>query len=387
MQCGFHPSSLRPSVPRAPSHHDTHAAFVQTYVVWICLVLAAGARARSAPPAPAGCQWDYSDTKLSESNFLTCNIKTIGSADFLFKNITTAQAYNINKLKLTCTDLLFFESSLHMNTGSFLGQLRKLEDLRIEYCKIRYVPATVLSPLRDLTSLTLRSFNTDWPAMTMEFHAESFRGLMELRSLDLDNEKNVQQNIRMLDVSYNALEDIDERSVPDSIENYLKTCHVLLWGEKKFWEKIRFVMPDISNLQWNKDNLNYNHGVCPNARRHPSRYTASPTAPELWYKYDAIPAQTQTNVNIGVNVEDDTSMLTNTTLTSQVQDGDNPHHSYISIDAQNYEQPYGGRPRPPNSLRKHPGHSSPSMLDDQGYLQPRSSVHECLPQTHSAAHR
>ncbi|CAH0399864.1 unnamed protein product [Chilo suppressalis] len=153
--------------------------------VWMCLLVVVGARARSAPPAPAGCQWDYSDAKLSESNFLTCNIKTIGSADFLFKNITTAQAYNINKLKLTCTDLLFFESSLHMNTGSFLGQLRKLEDLSIEYCKIRYVPATVLSPLRDLTSLTLRSYNTDWPAMTMEFHAESFRGLMELRSLDL----------------------------------------------------------------------------------------------------------------------------------------------------------------------------------------------------------
>ncbi|CAG9562586.1 unnamed protein product [Danaus chrysippus] len=53
--------------------------------VWMCLVMVIGARARSAPPAPVGCQWDYSDTKLSESNFLTCNIKTIGSADFLFK--------------------------------------------------------------------------------------------------------------------------------------------------------------------------------------------------------------------------------------------------------------------------------------------------------------
>ncbi|GBP34877.1 Toll-like receptor 6 [Eumeta japonica] len=1099
----------------------------------VCLWSAvwAAARARPAPPAPAGCQWDYSDAKLSESNFLACNIKTISSADFLFKNVTTAQAYNINKLKLTCTDLLFFESSLHMNTGSFLGQLRKLEDLRIEYCKFRYVPATVLSPLRDLTSLTLRSYNTDWPAMAMEFHAESFRGLMELRSLDLgdnniyvlpsevfcplfsleslnltdnriqdiseigfsdwgkgpiapgkscntglksldlshnnvlrlpdnglsslrsldvlnmqnnligeigdrafvglnslkilnlsgnklvavppelfqssrsvkqislannslavlapgllegldqlenldlsrnrltndwvnrdtfaglisympealewldihnnnipklENEHNTQPNIRMLDISFNALEIVDEKSIPDSIEilflnnnkihtirpgtflqkrniekvvatdnklrtvelsaftlphvakhktlpkflignnpfvcnchmiwlqkinlwnhmrqyprfidldivtcevvnnkyggkanlmdvpetqflcsydthcssscfccdfeacdckmtcpegcscfhdsnwnsnvidcsnvgyteipekipmdatelyldgndfgvlsshlfigkkklhklylnnsninsidndtfnglhslnilhlennhltelsggefsqtkhlrelylndnllsnvsnqtfenlsslriahfqgnkiidldkklanivhlesanvqgnmfscacenvlplqnwvkkfyddptemfcsgehgrvsnvtvaeaiaicrdsnvvdntistenqpfqydeintvklnfvpllavvlisvilillfgalafsfrhnvrlwahskygirlfksasiqeseldrdrlydgytvyslldddfvskvvapelehsgytmcfhyrdlqlthenylsdvitnaaesskrilvlvsfnliqnewskplfksamkhiitsihpsirrhrvifilttdvsalnldldfqSYLKTCTVLLWGEKKFWDKMRFVMPDISNLQWNKDAINYNHNACPNARRHPSRYTASPTAPEHWYKYDAIPPQIPTAANPGICLEDDTSMLTNTTITSQVHEGDPLHHSYISIDTQNYEQPYGGRPRP-NHVRRLPGQNSPSMLDEQGYLQPRSSVHECIPQTHLSTHR
>ncbi|XP_011557533.2 toll-like receptor 6 [Plutella xylostella] len=198
----------------------------------------------------------------------------------------------------------------------------------------------------------------------------------------------IHPSIRRHRVVFILTTDVSALNLDLDFQNYLKTCTVLLWGEKKFWEKIRFVMPDISNLQWNKDSLHYNHdNMCPNARRHPSRYTASPTAPEHWYKYDAIPPQTPTTVNVGINIEDDTSMLTNTTMTSQIQDGDPLHHSYISIDTQNYEQPYGGRPRPPNTLRKHPGHVSPSALDEQGYLQPRSSVHECLPQTHLSTHR
>ncbi|CAH4034010.1 unnamed protein product [Pieris brassicae] len=198
----------------------------------------------------------------------------------------------------------------------------------------------------------------------------------------------IHPSIRRHRVVFVLTTDISALNLDLEFQNYLKTCNVLLWGEKKFWEKMRFLMPDISNLHWNKDNMNYNHSICPNSRRHPSRYTASPTAPELWYKYDAIPPQTPTVTNVGINVEDDTSMLTNTTLTSQIQDLDNPHHSYISIDTQNYEQPYGagGRPRPPNSLRKHQTHS-PSMLDEQGYLQPRSSIHDCLPQSHPSVHR
>ncbi|KAJ2951194.1 hypothetical protein O0L34_g5586 [Tuta absoluta] len=200
----------------------------------------------------------------------------------------------------------------------------------------------------------------------------------------------IHPSIRRHRVVFILTTDVSALDLDLDFQEYLKSCNVLLWGEKKFWEKIRFVMPDISNLHWNKDTLNYSHGVCPNARRHPSRYTASPTAPEHWYKYDAIPPQTPTTANVGINIEDDTSMLTNTTLTSQIQDGEHLHHSYISIDTQNYEQPYGGRPRPPNTLRKHHQHpdlQSPSMLDEQGYLQPRSSVHECVPQTHLTAHR
>ncbi|CAG9562587.1 unnamed protein product [Danaus chrysippus] len=197
----------------------------------------------------------------------------------------------------------------------------------------------------------------------------------------------IHPSIRRHRVFFILTTDVSALNLDVDFQSYLKNCNVLIWGEKKFWEKLRFLMPDISNLQWNKDTNNYNHGVCPNSRRNPSRYTASPTAPELWYKYDALPPQTPSTTNVGITVEDDTSMLTNTTLTSQIQEIDNPHHSYISIDTQNYEQPYGGRPRPPNTIRKHTVPHSPSMLDEQGYLQPRSSVHDCLPQTHSVVHR
>ena len=127
--------------------------------------------------------------ETSAAVVLSCRIRTIGGTDTLLSNLTSTQMERITALRLECSDVLFFESSLENNHkndgGSFLGQLRRLRDLRIEYCKIRYVPSAVLASLRELRHLSLRTHNTDWSAMTMEFHPDSFRGLAELRTLDL----------------------------------------------------------------------------------------------------------------------------------------------------------------------------------------------------------
>ena len=168
-------------------------------IMWLLFcVLVSAVAARGVPSdAPRDCEWQRAeglpadgDVSLSESAaVLSCRLRTIGGTDGLLSNLTAVQAERVTALRLECSDVLFFESSLeenrHHGGGGFLSQLRALRRLSIEHCKIRYVPGSVLAPLRDLRHLSIRTHNTDWSAMAMEFNSESFRGLAELRGLDL----------------------------------------------------------------------------------------------------------------------------------------------------------------------------------------------------------
>lgn len=125
------------------------------------------------------------NTNLEEP-VLYCQIRTINSAESLIRNMSQNEADRVSTLMLECNDVLFFESSLDtQRQGNFLSILRRLKDLRVENCKLRNIPANALSPLKHLKRLMLRSHNSEWSAMTLELHRESFRGLNELRSLDL----------------------------------------------------------------------------------------------------------------------------------------------------------------------------------------------------------
>lgn len=140
--------------------------------------------------APRGCEWQMQPLEENasvEEPVLICQLRTVGSADALLTNLSKSQADRVTALKLECSDVLFFESSLDSSKEiGFLTSLRRLKELRVEYCKIRNIPPSVLSSLRQLKKLSLRSHNADWSsAMTMELHPESFRGLSELRSLNL----------------------------------------------------------------------------------------------------------------------------------------------------------------------------------------------------------
>lgn len=143
--------------------------------------------------APKGCKWQRvmvdsgDDSDNSVKHILSCKLRTIGGIDGLLGNLSVYQTDRISALRLECSDVLFFESSLEasQHSGAFLGALRNLKDLKIEYCKIRYVPSMVLRALRDLKTLSLRTHNTDWSAMNLELHPESFRGLTELKEMDL----------------------------------------------------------------------------------------------------------------------------------------------------------------------------------------------------------
>ncbi|KAG5881622.1 hypothetical protein JTB14_024092 [Gonioctena quinquepunctata] len=139
--------------------------------------------------APRGCEWHMQPVAVNdelEEPVLYCQIRTINSAESLIGNMSHTETDSVTTLTLECNDVLFFESSLEtMKQGSFLSSLRHLKELRIENCKIRNIPAGALSQVRHLRHLSLRSHNSEWSAMTLELHPESFRGLGELRSLDL----------------------------------------------------------------------------------------------------------------------------------------------------------------------------------------------------------
>ncbi|XKL61644.1 hypothetical protein PGB90_001477 [Kerria lacca] len=152
---------------------------------------------------------------------LQCRVRTISNADSVLANLTSTQMDKITSFNLECSDVLFFESSLE---NSFLTQLRRLQDLKLEYCKIRYIPVAVLSPSRELRHLTLRTHNRDWSAMTMLFHTDSFRGLPQLKFLDL-SDNNIWSlprelfcplpTLTHLNLSSNRLQNVGELSFSD----------------------------------------------------------------------------------------------------------------------------------------------------------------------------
>lgn len=143
----------------------------------------------SVEDLPRGCEWQMqqsNDDDEAEEPVLSCQIRTINGTDSLVAGLTQAQADRVHSLKLECSDVLFFESTLETSKPDGLfSTLRYLKDLRVDYCKIRNIPASVLPALRHLKHISLRSHNSDWSAMTLELHPESFLGMNQLRTLDL----------------------------------------------------------------------------------------------------------------------------------------------------------------------------------------------------------
>lgn len=195
---------------------------------------------------PSGCEiYRDQDVVMSDDqqqqapNQLFCQLRTIASAETLLSNLSQHQMSKIGTIRLQCSDVLFFESSLETK-NDFLGAFKKLKDLQIESCKIRYVPSMIFSSLRDLKSLSLKTHNIDWSVMTMEFHENSLKGLNELQKLNLaeNNIWSLPQDIfcplyslQNLNLSHNKLQDIAQLSFSDygqGPHNPGKTCNTLL---------------------------------------------------------------------------------------------------------------------------------------------------------------
>lgn len=163
------------------------AVSASALVLTALLLLSCGGGPALANNGDPVCDWQRvmaADEAQPLRVVLKCSLRTINNADSVISNLTSAQMDMITSLTLKCSDVIFFESSLE---NSFLTQLRRLNHLDLEYCKIKYVPTAVLSTSRELKKLRIRTHNTDWSAMTMEFHSDSLRGLVQLRELDLSD--------------------------------------------------------------------------------------------------------------------------------------------------------------------------------------------------------
>ena len=133
-----------------------------------------------------------------ENRLLSCRLRTINGLENLIKNLTAtnSQANQIvSALKLECSDVLGTvenssddESGVNKNNNRAVdsGAFNKhLHELTIQFCKIKYIPATTFSTFRSLRTLTLQTHNADSTTISLELHPETFRGLTELRHLNL----------------------------------------------------------------------------------------------------------------------------------------------------------------------------------------------------------
>ncbi|XP_045499162.1 toll-like receptor Tollo [Colias croceus] len=143
---------------------------------WSASLSTTGARYQ----APDECRWTTDDEDAGVA--LQCRLRTINS-ELENTNFSAIQPHLTVRLRLECSDALFFQSSL--SPGSF-RQLVELRELTIEYCKIGNLSDGAFTGLRELRNLTIRTHNTDWSTMSLEVTPTAFsRDVQSLERLDL----------------------------------------------------------------------------------------------------------------------------------------------------------------------------------------------------------
>ena len=142
----------------------------------------------------------------SSDETLKCDLKTLQAG------FDSSQLSRTKNLELKCSDLFIFESQL---TTEHLGQLPKLETLRIDSCKIRQIPAKAFAGLSNLKSLDIRSHSS----LLMDVDVESFKKVNALTDLTLSH-NNIWtlpsglmcelNNLRLLNLSSNHLMEVGD---------------------------------------------------------------------------------------------------------------------------------------------------------------------------------
>ncbi|KAG8035392.1 hypothetical protein G9C98_006838 [Cotesia typhae] len=131
--------------------------------------------------APDECKW-VATGDAEDDVSLVCRLRTINS-ELENTNFSVIQPQHTIRLRLECSDALFYQSSL--SAGSF-RPLVELRELVIEYCKIGNLSDDAFRGLKELRNLTVRTHNTDWSAMALDVSQRAFtEELSKLERLDL----------------------------------------------------------------------------------------------------------------------------------------------------------------------------------------------------------
>ncbi|XP_076047634.1 toll-like receptor 6 [Oratosquilla oratoria] len=156
------------------------------------------------------CQQFSSDgTKMS----LACSLRTLAGTT-LFSEISPAGVESVSRLTVTCNDVYFYESFLE---AASLHGLSSLRSLSLEYCKMGSLKTSAMEKVRNLRNLTVRTWNSDWPMMSLTMEPHVFRPLRHLERLDLSTNNMWElpqgalchlSNLKSLNLSFNRLHDL-----------------------------------------------------------------------------------------------------------------------------------------------------------------------------------
>ena len=178
------------------------AVLVQCALVWASLLVL----------AEAACRWETGPAGGESS--LVCDVRTLQNGEWDAHVSRMARVETAQRLHIQCSDVLFFESALEART---LARTPDLRELSVSGCKVREIGAGALQRLHGLRRLSVRTHNTDWPAMALSLTADSLQGLRDLRHLDLSDNSLLQtpagllcplSSLQTLDLSRNRLQDV-----------------------------------------------------------------------------------------------------------------------------------------------------------------------------------
>lgn len=174
---------------------------------------------------PDHCTWDS-----RQDGALTCvhRYAANGNNDSLRTNFSQATSEYVTSMNVVCAGEVELEDGGNDGGGvfsvdSFL-HLWRLRSLKLTGCKLAHWPAKLLSGLRDLRNLTVRTLNERRTKYSLELESGAFDNTPQIEKLDL-SWNNIWQipdrlfcplsNLVTLNISWNTLKDISELGFRD----------------------------------------------------------------------------------------------------------------------------------------------------------------------------
>ncbi|KAL6267916.1 hypothetical protein P5V15_000984 [Pogonomyrmex californicus] len=176
---------------------------------------------------PDYCSWDS-----RQDGALTCVHRYAGN-DSLRTNFSQATSEYVTSMNIVCEDSDLEDDNGVLSVDSFL-HLWRLRSLKLTGCKLVHWPAKLLSGLRDLRNLTVRTLNERKTKYSLELESGAFDNTPQIEKLDL-SWNNIWQipdrlfcslsNLVTLNISWNSLKDITELGFQDVSEEKISEKH------------------------------------------------------------------------------------------------------------------------------------------------------------------
>lgn len=176
---------------------------------------------------PDYCSWDS-----RQDGALTCVHRYTGN-DSLRTNFSQATSEYVTSMNIVCEDSDLEDDNGVLSVDSFL-HLWRLRSLKLTGCKLVHWPTKLLSSLRDLRNLTVRTLNGRKTNYNLELEKGAFDNMPQIEKLDLswNNIWQIQHplfcplsNLVTLNISWNLLKDITELGFQDVSEEKISEKH------------------------------------------------------------------------------------------------------------------------------------------------------------------